>query len=81
MSAEPFLAGFRFLGWGPEATSGSSAWDGRPEMYGRCGRCAGLVGLWRAGIESCLCGALRVDHGNVTYLDDEESIPVYSRES
>jgi hypothetical protein len=80
MQPAPALRGFRFLGWGPRATGSYSGWATRSDLYGRCGRCTGLVSLWPDQIEQCSCGALFKDLGRFGHLDGDQSIAIYSKD-
>jgi hypothetical protein len=75
------LPGYKFLGWGPRATSSGSGWHLAEDYFGRCGRCGGLLRLWADQSEQCSCGRLYkdVDAGRFGSVDGDDSIAVYRR--
>ena len=75
------LPGYKFLGWGPGATSGASGWRLASDYFGRCGACGALLRIWNDKSEQCTCGRLYkdVEAGRFGSSDGDGSIAVYRR--
>ena len=75
------LPGYKFLGWGPRATSGGSGWHLARDYFGRCGTCGGMLRLWDDLSEQCPCGRLYkdVEAGLFGSADGDDSIGIYRR--
>lgn len=75
------LPGYRFLGWGPSATSGGGGWHLASDYFGRCGACGSMLRLWADQSEQCSCGRLYkdVDAGRFGSRDGDNSIAVYRK--
>ena len=75
------LAGYRFLGYGPRATSAGTGWHLAQDFFARCVACGGMLRLWDDQSEQCPCGRLYkdVEAGRFGSRDGDESIAIYRR--
>jgi hypothetical protein len=79
MSSPREIPGYRFLGWGPNATGPGVGWTARSDLFGRCYRCGDLLSLSPDEDQSCRCGCLRKDVGAGRFgsTSGDDGIAVY----